>query len=188
MGWLISQDLSKDEQIRELVQGWHNEEKGRGGKFLAHSVRGNTLFAVLQPYKVGEPERVEDRIIIVFLLRKDRGAGWGYKDMDETMNPYYYNCPLKFLELAPHAHGQYSEEWRAGVRAYHAKRKAMAVTSGAIAPGVRFRFADGYKIFGQSADGETGTILRKSGRGYLARVGGMDVKIMRRHIGKVFTE
>jgi hypothetical protein len=34
------------------------------------------------------------------------------------MHPYYYSCPLRFLDLAP----EQSRAWREGVRAYHAQR------------------------------------------------------------------
>lgn len=44
------------------------------------------------------------------------GGDWGYKPLCEEMHPYYYSCPLSYLELAPVA----CEEWRAGVREYHA--------------------------------------------------------------------
>jgi hypothetical protein len=108
MGWDISYDMSKADQVADLVKGW--SEEGRGCRFLAHSVRGNVLYAVGQNFTAGEPERFEDRWIFVCLLRKDRGYGWGYKDMDESMGPYYYNCPLKFLDMAPVA----CEEWREG--------------------------------------------------------------------------
>ena len=54
------------------------------------------------------------------------GGQWGYKPLDESMHPYYYSCPLSYLDLAP----EQSAEWRAGVRAYHARRRTpTAVTA-----------------------------------------------------------
>ena len=45
---------------------------------------------------------------------------------DESMHPYYYTCPLSYLDLAP----EQSADWRAGVRAYHARRRTpTAVTA-----------------------------------------------------------
>lgn len=68
--------------------------------------------------------RGEQRFIVLFLLKSDGGSDcyrWGYKDMDETMHPYYYDCPLRLLD-ATKPDGEESE-WRKAVRAYHAKRK-----------------------------------------------------------------
>jgi hypothetical protein len=177
MGWLISQDMSKAEQVAELVKGWSNE-KG-GCRFLAHSVRGNVLFAVGQNFERTKPERFEDRWIMVCLLRKDRGYGWGYKDMSERMGPYNFNCPLKYLAMAP----EQCATWREGVRAYHEKRRKRS--SETIEPGTVFQFAKGFKAAGESLDGAEAKILRKSGRGYIAQLEYSTIKVMRRHIGEV---
>lgn len=177
MGWLISQDMTKAEQVAELVKGWSNE-KG-GCRFLAHSVRGNVLYAVGQNFERTTPERFEDRWIMVCLLRKDRGYGWGYKDMSESMGPFESNCPLKFLTMAPIA----DEKWRARVRATHENRRRKSTK---IEPGAVFVFAKGYKdSLGQSLEGKYGEILRKSGRGYIAQLEHTTIKVMRRHIGRI---
>ena len=41
--------------------------------------------------------------------------GWGYKGRDESMHPYYYSCPLEYLEIAPDV----SPGWRKRVREHH---------------------------------------------------------------------
>ena len=177
MGWLISHDLTKKEQVAELVKGWSNDKKGC--RFLAHSVRGNVLYAVGQNFDRTTPERFEDRFILVCLLRKDRGYGWGYKDMTEAMGPNVADCPLKFLAMAPEA----DANWRARVRAHHEKRRQKSTK---IEPGMVFRFAKGYKdSLGDSLDGVESKILRKSGRCYIAESGYGTIRIQRRHIGEV---
>jgi len=78
---------------------------------VAKTVRGNILWAVM----VGNGEWY----ICCFLLRKC-GDDWGYKPIEEEMGPCYYNCPLKYLNTVT----KYTnEEWREGVRSYHAKKK-----------------------------------------------------------------
>ena len=42
-----------------------------------------------------------------------------HKPMCESMGPFYYSCPLGYLELVPVA----DEQWRECVRSYHAKRR-----------------------------------------------------------------
>jgi hypothetical protein len=52
-----------------------------------------------------------------------RGGEWGSKSLDERSHPYYYSCPLGYLEMVP----EECPEWRAKVRAYHAKRAKKLV-------------------------------------------------------------
>lgn len=177
MGWLISEDMTKAQQVAELVKGW--SRPGGGCRFLAHSVRGNVLYAVGQNFDRTTPERFEDRWIMVCLLRKDRGYGWGYKDMSESMGPVEANCPLKFLAMAPVA----DEAWRARVRATHEKRRQKSTK---VEPGMVFVFAEGYKdSLGSSLNGVESKIIRKSGRGYIAQLEHTTIKVMRRHIGEI---
>jgi hypothetical protein len=45
------------------------------------------------------------------------------------MHPYYYSCPLSYLDLAP----EQSADWRAGVRAYHVRRRTPTANAAFIA-------------------------------------------------------
>jgi hypothetical protein len=179
MGWLISHDLTKKEQVAELVKGWSNAEAGTGTRCLDYSVRGNTLFAVMEPIVGGTPQP-DDRWIMVCLLRKDRGYGWGYRDLDESMGPFNYNCPMKFLRMVPKVT---CEEWREGVRQWHANR--AKVSSIPVSVGSVVKFKQGLKVLGESLDGQEGKVLAKQGRGYLVQLGYSSVKIYRRHIEEV---
>jgi hypothetical protein len=49
--------------------------------------------------------------------------GWGYKDLDESMGPYYFSCPLKYLDMVPIDRYGGNAEWRAGVVAYHERQR-----------------------------------------------------------------
>lgn len=48
-----------------------------------------------------------------------RTGGWGYKSMDESCGPNYYDCPISYLDKANAPVG-YAEAWRAEVRKQHA--------------------------------------------------------------------
>jgi len=96
---------------------------------LAHCYRGGRFSGILWYVRQANIAGVEvDRFIACDLLKYSGDNGtWGYKDMDEGAHPYFYSCPLKYLELVPKVA---CEEWRAGVRAWHArqaeKRKTRA--------------------------------------------------------------
>lgn len=51
------------------------------------------------------------------------GDSYGYKPMSEDMGPCYYDCPLSVLEAAGPSSREDTNEWRAKVRAFHAKTK-----------------------------------------------------------------
>jgi hypothetical protein len=103
MGWYYGYNNSRADIIREITTD--------GAKTLRKFTSGNTLWTV-QETKDGA------KFIGCYLLQRAGRNEWGYKPMDESMHPYYYSCPLAFLNDAPSA----CEEWRLKVRAYHAER------------------------------------------------------------------
>ena len=118
MGWYHTQGASKKDIVNDIINEsfFRNEEKGVTSKCLRHCVKGNVLW-LLNEYSYDDGK--VDKWIGCYLLRSDKGYGWGYKPMNESFGPYYYSCPLSYLEEAPVA----CEEWRAGVREYHEKVK-----------------------------------------------------------------
>ena len=64
----------------------------------------------------------ENRYIGCYLLHYHTHQR-GYKDMDEESHPYYYSCPLSYLEMVPVA----CEEWRAQVRDHHGYRGKLSI-------------------------------------------------------------
>ena len=55
-------------------------------------------------------------------LLESSGGDWGYKSLDESVHPYYYSCPLRYLDMAP----VQSSEWRERVHRFHAGRARHA--------------------------------------------------------------
>jgi hypothetical protein len=43
--------------------------------------------------------------------------------MDESVFPYYFSCPLKYLEMVPLEQYGGNAEWRKGVQEYHAEKR-----------------------------------------------------------------
>ena len=46
----------------------------------------------------------------------------GIKDMEETAHPYYYSCPLKYLNMVPIDRFGGNAKWREEVIAHHQRR------------------------------------------------------------------
>lgn len=134
MGWLFTEGLSRKELIKERTQDW----AGTTGEAicLAHCTRGNVLWKVWE-LRPSDPNKPVMRYIACDLIASHGdGYGWGYKDMEESMHPYYYTCPLSYLEMVPAEYpNSWNNGWREGVRQYHAKMKARRETARSLAVG-----------------------------------------------------
>lgn len=125
MGWLFSEAWPTASSMRDHLR---DELKKSGNVILDDALTnyGRHYFALV---KKGDAPAV----IFVALLDKRASngwTGWGYKDMDEGMHPYTYDCPLRIVDRADAdgpADNEDGKNWRSMVRAYHAKRRASAL-------------------------------------------------------------
>ena len=127
MGWLFKPGYSRKDLIRERTEDWKRSGDDAvvvATTCLKHCYRGNVFSGVLwsvwertfmQDDKESQPSQ---RWITCDLLRCQQGD-WGYKDMDESMHPFYYSCPLGYLALVPIERYGGNEEWRAAVQSHH---------------------------------------------------------------------
>jgi len=142
MGWSFVYDWRTVEQAtagmtRDMrISGWEVHEQTRtreGGYTVLWSL-------VTVPLRDGGTRTV----IECDLLQRQDGY-WGYKAMSESAGPFYYSCPLSFLDRAP----EVNPEWRAKVRAFHATK----ATGRKLAPGQVYRLTPGCKLQGESVAG-----------------------------------
>jgi hypothetical protein len=119
MGWLFGWNTRK-QLIDHLVDG-------NGVHTLKHCCVGNVMWAVQEGTSLRTGETV--RFIACYLLkgRNTSRDGWGYKDMEESMHPYYYTCPLSYLDMVDPT----CPEWRAKVRERAASR-GLKLTAGDV--------------------------------------------------------
>jgi len=133
MGWLFPCCASRKDLIEDLVRSRENESSVTS-TCLAHCFRGNSFSGVL--WSVWERRFIEndkeikptERWIVCDLLRYNKNyESWGYKSMEEVMHPYYYSCPLKYLDLVPFEKYGGNAEWRDAVVAHHQKKRKPKV-------------------------------------------------------------
>jgi len=138
MGWLFTHGSTRQGLIRERTQNWdRTTEDGMVVKStcLAHCFRGGRFSGVLWAVwertfsKDGQDVQPTERWITCDLLRYQMGYGWGYKEMDESMGPFYYSCPLGYLDMVPIDQYGGNEQWREGVKAHHARRREKPVAA-----------------------------------------------------------
>ena len=106
MGWMFSTAWSDRKSIiRHLIRNESDDNRTR--TCLAHCLRGNVLWTV---WEINRHDDTTKRYIGCDLLQNGgAGEGWGYKDMDESCAPFYYTCPMKYLNMVPEVANQ---EWR----------------------------------------------------------------------------
>ena len=126
MGWLFTRNQTRKELVAENTHSWERtKEDGTHLKAVAlkHCYRGNFFSGVLWTVweytytNLDGTIKEVKRWIGCDLCRYQKNYGWGYKDMSESAHPFYYSCPLGYLNMVPVV----CEEWRKGVREYHAK-------------------------------------------------------------------
>lgn len=134
MGWLFPYGASRRSLIVERTQGWERTSESMVTKSvcLAHCYRGGVFSGVLWSVwertftKEGEQVAPTQRWIQCALLRSSPD-GWGFKDMEESMHPYFYSCPLGYLKLVPMDQFGGHKQWREGVRAYHERQQQKRI-------------------------------------------------------------
>jgi len=132
MGWLFTVGSTRRELIAERTQNWQraSNEILVESTCLAHCFRGGHFSGVLWSVwertftKDGHEVEPTQRWIACDLLQYSKSNdGWGYKDMEESMGPYFYSCPLGYLGMVPIEQFGGNEEWRKGVQSYHQRLK-----------------------------------------------------------------
>lgn len=112
MGWLFFKP-SKEALVEHLL----DPNQYGNTKVVDHALRGNHLWMLFETQE-------RKRIVGLCLLGKSGRTfqTWGYKDMDETMHPYFYDCPLRLIDTATEPLNDSAARWREAVREYWKKK------------------------------------------------------------------
>lgn len=130
MGWLFKSGYTRKELIAERTKAWERTTDAGilvTSTCVASCYRGGIFSGVLWSVwertfvKDGQQSEPNQRWIFCDLLRCEQGD-WGYKDMEESMHPYFYSCPLKYLDMVPLETYGGHPEWRELVRSYHVRK------------------------------------------------------------------
>lgn len=133
MGWTTTH---RDAGIRHL--DWFRREfnlfDSKGSRLLALTSVGTTLYGALRK------DESDDVVGIVILTRRQPAAyfNFGYKEMDENMLPYYFECPAKILAMLTPTEHKGALEWRARCQEEVDRRAARP----RLKKGMRIRFKE----------------------------------------------
>lgn len=109
MGWTSYHvdNLDRVEEIRNLYT-W--KEDDRGAEVLDIAIHGAVVYVAVHYWN---PD--EDNVHAAVVLTRNNNSDYfnfAYKDMGEDMNPYYYDCPKRILDLLTPTNSDYANEWR----------------------------------------------------------------------------
>lgn len=111
-----------------------------GDRLLDSSQGGNILYCLALT-------REGQRYIAVFKM-SGGPDGWGYKTMDEQMQPCYYGCPERILKQSEVQTGG-AVKWRADCRAARARQAALKKVAAEASSGDTFTLFRGYDKDGE---------------------------------------
>ena len=110
MGWT---ELHKEKEMGLLEffkQEFNCKNEIREWEVLACSTKSGVAYLAC---KLTTLESVKVLgVVCVLRYPKDPYYNFGYKDMDETELPYYYECPKKILDLLTTTNNENAKEWR----------------------------------------------------------------------------
>lgn len=104
-----------DEQLN-----WETEN--RKNRVLKSAMVGSTYYGAVES-TLNSGERTVFGVVFLTSTNNRDYYNFGYKDMDETMHPYYYDCPNSILELLTETDNENARTWREKCREQNAKKK-----------------------------------------------------------------
>ncbi len=119
MGWTYYATYGNINRLDECRR--HFGEQPSWATIVKDALVGTTYYAAMKDAKTNEIWA------LVVLTDIDNGE-FGYKDMSEDMLPYYFECPIKILELLSPTDCENAIEWRRHCYAYHGVSVVTVIT------------------------------------------------------------
>lgn len=115
-------------------------ENGENGKWevLKSSMHGSTYYAAVRRTRPSGESYVFAAVCLTSVDSSDY-FDFSYKDMDESMGPYSYDCPLSILDLLSPTENEYALAWRERCRSKAKSRNSLSNLP--IGTTIEFEFA-----------------------------------------------
>lgn len=115
MGWTFSHATEykngRVDRKAECDKVINSQTETRTDTVLKSVMKGTTYYAAVETIKNGTRE-VWAAVFLTSSDKKDPYWNFGYKDMDETMGPYKYDCPARILDLLTPTDNAAANYWR----------------------------------------------------------------------------
>lgn len=144
MGWTgIHADFYKNGKVdrkAEMDYRWTQEESEDYAQLrvLKSSMVGSVYYAAVE---VSENEKMVQVFGVTGLTSVDNNDyyNFSYKDIDETMGPYSYDCPIGILNLLTDTDNENALEWRKECRKRHEEKKRKQKIRNSLVEGKKYK-------------------------------------------------
>lgn len=117
--------------------------KGRD-RVLCSCMKGNVYYAAVErTWEDGTPREVWAAVALTYYNpRVKKGFNFSIKEIDESMEPFYYDMPEKYLNLLTETDNEAANRWREKCRVCVNKRKKLK----SVPIGGRIKFKSPYRL------------------------------------------
>lgn len=129
MGWLSMQSLGGHAGPREYLDNqFTHEDADHRSRVLRSSITRRVYYAAVEHVRLSEGEREVWACVCLTRYNPKARDGYifGYKDMEESMGPYYCDCPAAILDLLTPTDNENALSWRAKCREAAAQRRTLS--------------------------------------------------------------
>lgn len=123
MGWTGNYPPSHGDKKQWLIDEFTSENADFRWTLTDLSIKGSEAYGIYHQEDKKTGISIHETMVFLLSCRKDE---WSYKEMGETVHPYYYNAPKKLLDKIDGLYPPFNEnaqKWRAKCRENHAKAK-----------------------------------------------------------------
>lgn len=113
-GWRAISTVDRRKECDDLLTWDSMDNEGNvitRRRVLKSAMVGSTYYAAVEKIESDGNREVWAAIFLTCGKSND-GTKWGYKDMDETMLPFYYDCPAGILALLTPTDSANANKWR----------------------------------------------------------------------------
>lgn len=123
MGWTGQQPPYHGDKKKWLEEKFTREDANFRWSLTDLSIRGSEAYGIYHQEDKRTGISIHETMVFLISCKKDE---WSYKEMGETVHPYYYNAPKKLLDKIESLYPPFNEnaqKWRAKCRQEYANRK-----------------------------------------------------------------
>ena len=132
----------KREMDEEIFREW--ETSNSNCKLIKSAMYGSTYYGAIQKTNSHTKESEVFAVVVLTSVENNKFFNMSYKDMDETMLPFYYDCPESILKLLTPTNNGNANQWRERCRIRAEKKKVIAKHEPIILT-VRFNLTSGHR-------------------------------------------
>lgn len=114
----------KREMDEEIFREW--ETSNGNCKLIKSAMYGSTYYGAIQKTNSDTKESEVFAVVVLTSVENNKFFNMSYKDMDETMLPFYYDCPESILKLLTPTDNKNANIWREKCRKRNKDKKVLA--------------------------------------------------------------